>query len=268
MPPHRAYAAVTRLHPGQVTEAHTHDFFETFLVLDGSGIHHWNRRKIPLQRGHLVVIRPEDAHWFSAAPREPVVFINVAVAASWWRTFHRLVGLEQGWEGAGEPRGHRLLHSQELMHLRPRLQELEDAGANPSTRLADAWMHIADLFHGRAASRAAVPEWLEAWRREISASAERLAEPIGYWQRRSGRSPEHLARSCRRYYGLTPGEVLNRARVERVKLLLRTTDAKVITIALDCGFPNLSNFHRHFLRGTGTTPALWRRSATATVPIN
>jgi len=174
--------------------------------------------------------------------------------------------LNEGWERGGDSPGHRLVNSRKLIRLRPKLEELGEGDVTPPLQLIGAWLHVVDIFCEHIVGKSLPPEWLETWRHEVFTAKEKLTEPICYWQHRSGRSPEHLARSCRRHYDLTPGELLNRARVERVKLLLSTTDAKVITIAFDCGFTNLSNFHRHFLRETGTTPALWRCSATPTVP--
>lgn len=264
-PAHRGHVAITRVKPGSSTEAHTHDFFEVFLIVDGRGSHCVNGRKVPLKTGHLAVVRPEDVHWFATTGRESLALLNVAVARSWWRAFHALMGKSEGWERQGDPAGHRLLTSRELLQLHPLLQHLGETELD----LATAWQRIAGLFQNRSSlSRsAAPPPWLEAWRREVFALSERLEEPIGCWQKRCGRSPEHLARSCRAHYGLTPGELLNRARIERAKLLLRTTDEKVITVAFSCGFSNLANFHRHFLRATGTTPRLWRNVAATTVPL-
>jgi AraC-like DNA-binding protein len=67
---------------------------------------------------------------------------------------------------------------------------------------------------------------------------------------------------------VTFSELINQARVERALHLLRTSEDKVITIAFDCGFGNLANFHRVFARQTGSTPSRWRQEAGAAVPVN
>lgn len=101
-----------------------------------------------------------------------------------------------------------------------------------------------------------MPEWLAAWREELR-RGERLGEPVAYWQQRSGRSPEHLARRCRKFFGVPPTEIIARARVAWVQVRLRTGESKVAALALEAGFQNLGYFYRTFRRVTGVTPRAW-----------
>jgi AraC family cel operon transcriptional repressor len=102
---------------------------------------------------------------------------------------------------------------------------------------------------------------------EMMKAGVEIAEPIRYWQKRSGRSPEHLARSCRTFFFCTPTDILNHRRIERAKMLLGSTDEKVIFIGYDCGFRNLANFYRNFSARTGMSPRTWRLHGSATVPV-
>lgn len=52
---------------------------------------------------------------------------------------------------------------------------------------------------------------------------------------------------------------VNELRISRACLLLAETKQSVTEIALDCGFANLSNFNRQFLRLKRTTPSEFRR---------
>ncbi len=51
---------------------------------------------------------------------------------------------------------------------------------------------------------------------------------------------------------------LQHARVDRAKELLRSTDSKMLAIALDLGFEKVQSFTADFRRATGETPAKWR----------
>ena len=51
--------------PGDLS-MHTHDYAETFWVESGTGIHHVNGYRMKLQRGDLVMMRPEDVHTFTS----------------------------------------------------------------------------------------------------------------------------------------------------------------------------------------------------------
>jgi AraC family transcriptional regulator, dual regulator of chb operon len=260
--PHRAHIQVTRLKPGQRSSLHRHDFYEVLLVLQGSGRHHLNGQTLALQPGDLVLLQPQDGHCFSTSAEETLAFINVAVAADWWQALHAALGWDAWLPGRQSTR----LTPAEAEGLGAELGALA-AGAQPLS-LLQAWSRVRDyLMRGARPAAEQVPAWLEALRLDMAQSPESLAEPIGYWQARSARSPEHLARSCRRHYGITFSELLSRARVERARQLLRTSDAKVIAIALDCGFGNMAHFHRVFLRLTGMTPQRWRMAGTAVVPL-
>ena len=52
---------------------------------------------------------------------------------------------------------------------------------------------------------------------------------------------------------------LTEVRIGHACRLLAQTDLPVLTIALDSGFGNLSNFNRAFRRLRGCTPREWRR---------
>jgi AraC family transcriptional regulator, dual regulator of chb operon len=262
VPPHRAHVQVTRLKPGQRSSLHRHDFYEVLLVLHGSGSHHLNGRAQPLQPGDLVALQPQDGHCFSTDAGETLAFINVAVAADWWRALHAALGWDVWLPGR---QGTRLTPA-EAEGLGAELGAL--AGGAQPLGLLQAWSRVRDyLMRGDRPATEQVPGWLEALRLDMARMPEALAEPISFWQARSARSPEHLARSCRRHYGITFSELLNRARVARAQQLLRTSDAKVIAIALDCGFGNMAHFHRVFLRLAGMTPQQWRLAGMAVVPL-
>ena len=61
------------------------------------------------------------------------------------------------------------------------------------------------------------------------------------------------------FNGLSPWEYITIRRIERSKELLRTTEHSVLEVATQCGFCNLSNFNRKFIRIVGTTPNAYRK---------
>ena len=56
-------------------------------------------------------------------------------------------------------------------------------------------------------------------------------------------------------------EYLNRQRVRRACLLLKSSQLSIIEIASAVGYNNLSFFNRYFLRLMGCTPRAWRQNA-------
>ena len=75
------------------------------------------------------------------------------------------------------------------------------------------------------------------------------------------RHPVYLATEFRRCYGETIGSFQRRLRIDRACRLLAASDRPLIEIALDTGFANQTHFSRVFRRGTGVTPAAYRRGS-------
>ena len=64
----------------------------------------------------------------------------------------------------------------------------------------------------------------------------------------------HFVRAFARATGLTPHRYLLRTRLRRAAVRLTTNDARVVDIALQCGFRDVSNFNHAFRTEFGTTP--------------
>ena len=75
------------------------------------------------------------------------------------------------------------------------------------------------------------------------------------------RHPVYLATEFRRCYGETVGSFQRRLRIDRACRLLTSSDLPLIEIAFDSGFANQTHFSRVFRRGTGVTPAEYRRGS-------
>lgn len=82
-------------------------------------------------------------------------------------------------------------------------------------------------------------------------SLENLADQVGL-------SPGYLCQAFKRHTGKTPFQYLIDRRIQAAMLRLRTTDQKVLSIALDCGFNDLTYFNRTFKRLAGCSPTAWR----------
>jgi AraC-like DNA-binding protein len=72
-------------------------------------------------------------------------------------------------------------------------------------------------------------------------------------------SKSHFSRTFKRSVGFSPREYVSARRVERAKLMMRSTSERLSDIALICGFADQSHLNRHFRRLVGMSPGLWRR---------
>ncbi|MBL8026722.1 MAG: helix-turn-helix domain-containing protein [Fibrobacteres bacterium] len=81
---------------------------------------------------------------------------------------------------------------------------------------------------------------------------------IGQIAKAAGMSPSHFAHVFTNEMHLSPIDYRNRLRIMRAMEMLTSSDNKVTSIALECGFNSLSQFNTLFRRITGTAPNTFR----------
>ncbi len=76
--------------------------------------------------------------------------------------------------------------------------------------------------------------------------------------REAGLSAYHFLRTFKQLTGVTPHQYVRRVRLREAARRLASDGAKVLDIALDCGFGDVSNFNRAFRSEFGTSPREFR----------
>jgi AraC family transcriptional regulator len=74
-------------------------------------------------------------------------------------------------------------------------------------------------------------------------------------------SPYHFLRTFERVTGVTPHQYVLRARLREAATRLTADPSKVLDVALDCGFGDVSNFNRAFRNEFGVAPRSFRAGA-------
>lgn len=72
-------------------------------------------------------------------------------------------------------------------------------------------------------------------------------------------SQSHLSSQFKARTGTSYVKYVTALRMDKAKKLLRTTDQSVSSVAVMVGYPNTTNFYRHFQKHTKTTPAIYRQ---------
>ncbi len=81
------------------------------------------------------------------------------------------------------------------------------------------------------------------------------------WAQRLRLSPNYLCRIFKERTGLSLFDYIARRRVQRAMILLRGSDRRILDIALECGFRDLSYFNRKFAALAGLPPGAYRQRA-------
>lgn len=77
--------------------------------------------------------------------------------------------------------------------------------------------------------------------------------------REFGLSEKTLYRYTKSFLGMSPKEMIDKARVERARRLLRSSDCSISMVGQQCGFTNEATFHRVFKKETEMTPNEYRQ---------
>jgi AraC family transcriptional regulator len=87
---------------------------------------------------------------------------------------------------------------------------------------------------------------------EDDLSLDEMAQSVGL-------STAHFARMFRKSTGQTPHQFVLRQRLERAKAMLRAPDARVLDVAVACGFKTQQHFAQVFRDVWGVSPTEYRQ---------
>jgi transcriptional regulator GlxA family with amidase domain len=82
--------------------------------------------------------------------------------------------------------------------------------------------------------------------------------PLAELAKAAGLSPFHFLRTFEALTGTTPHQYVMRMRLRRAAVRLLTESARILDIALDSGFGDVSNFNRAFRTEFGMNPRAYR----------
>ena len=77
--------------------------------------------------------------------------------------------------------------------------------------------------------------------------------------KKAGMSTARFARVIKRIHGMSPMQLITKARIASGCRFLRESDASIAEIGLECGFEDHSAFTRAFRSVTGCSPSEYRR---------
>lgn len=267
---HYAYTSRVRaMHP----RYHYHPEIELTFFVRGRGLRFVGDSIQPFGAGDLCLLEPNLLHfWHTGEELQSVEAIGVHIraatlagAAEQWPEFRRLRELP----GLCR-RGVRIDGGQAEIIVR----DLTEAAAMPegSSRRLTAVLRAFDAacdpagHHPLSATSAAAPQAdrvLSRFARVIEALHAEMPTPPDQAAMASliGMTPAAFSRFFKQCMGRGYTDYVNAWRVGLACRQLLQTDLPITQIAFDCGFENLSNFHRRFRHYKQTTPHEYRAAA-------
>ena len=246
---------------------HVHDCFEIGLCLKGSGIFVVEDEILPFAAGDLITINARVMHGLRIAPGEEsdwnFIFVDLVRLLDDVEEDRAVLGAgaltEPGFPNVVSP-------DQTYAHwlLRRLIGELSQphGAAHRSLVRAYLWALVIELHRlvrHEPATRS--PVHLGRLHPALRYLTEHYSEPVRtiVLARACHVSEATLRRLFQAGLGCTPQERLARRRIQMACSLLRTTDRKVIDVAMDVGYGAPSSFNRQFRRQLGCSAAVWRR---------
>lgn len=246
---------------------HYHDFFEIFLITQGSVIHHVNSQKQHLKEGALVFVRPGDVHCYEKTPDEDCQFINLAFPKE---TIYALFE----YLGEGLPKQSYLSASLSPFIILSKSKKdvlklkLENLNLIPPSRKNAVKTELRTLLveiftryfmTGYRYSNTGMPDWLKNVCIEME-NKQNFTRGMSALIEITGKSQEHICRTFKKYLNQTPTEFINSLRLDYIQNLLINTDQDILSVAIEAGFENLSHFNHVFKRQFNMSPTKFRKT--------
>lgn len=243
---------------------HIHDFYEFFLLLEGSQEYLSQDKSCPLSAGALVLVRPGEKH--SRRYTEPGCHINVAFSQDVAKALFSYLGAGFPQEALLDLESvpYALLTESEIMVWKDRLEELGALGASGAetirTKLRIILLELfVNYFVGYVPARQSKTcGWFEKLLQQMNAK-ENFTAGVPRMLELSGKSNEHLCRTFRQIKDCTPTDYVNRLRIHFAANLLAVSDYDIVTICFDSGFDGLSYFYHLFRQEFGCPPGKYRK---------
>ncbi len=256
------HLARVTIHSRHDLSLHKHNFAEIFWVESGSGAHLINDRKITLEPGHLVMIRPDDQHTFASA-RGGLTLMNLAFPLE---TLHHLrnryfAGVDSFFWTPDVIPYQTLLAVSSVRRISQRAEEVLQ-NRKSSFYLDHLLLFIFRLLfdNDNLSADQKIPAWLSHAVRAYSTPAM-FKQGVRGFADVAERNIDHVNRTVQRTMHKTLTDLVTELRMNFASKQLSITNTPIKTICNDCGFTNLGHFYKTFKEVYQQTPSAYRRSS-------
>lgn len=243
---------------------HWHEYYEVFLMLEGTAIHKVNGASIHLSKGSLVFIRPQDCHDYALEEGTSCSFLNLTYSVETVESVFSFLG-------DGFP-ANALLNSKYPPEIR--LTEYEFTRLNgkmDSVRALDpsdiqrrkTLLHILlfDILTRHFSNTEDIMDYVPAWLENMCSKIKQnggFTQGTDYFLSLTDRSREHVSRCMKKYMGMTVSTYINDLRLNYIANMLRDSNHNVTEIIFESGFNNISWASEQFKNKYGVTMSQYR----------
>lgn len=256
-------------HENNDSYMHRHHCLELNFCLGGCGRYVIGEKEYPIEAGDLFIINDLEYHQAINLSGElellvivftPDMILKESEDYDLIRTFYE-------WKRDFQHRLPKMTQAGALMQEMER--EFADCEAGYRLILKASLLKLLGLLYRRFAQTESSAEQMRAFQSAYKDLAPalfyidtHLTEPIRLAQLASEVSlnPNYFSSQFSSLMGLTVSEYILRHRLRRAAGLLACTERSVLSVAMECGFSNISYFNRVFRKQFALTPTEYRKS--------
>lgn len=232
------------------TTLHTHEFHEMFLVLEDCVTHHINGKSFELSKNTLVFIRPDDAHYFSISDKG--TFVNIVFDSQIFRSAEKIFHIKDYSPCILNPKD-----ASDIINELKLISGLMCKKNETAVRLKCFVLETISLF-AQTWQSDNLPKWLAELLCEINKD-ENFTKGLDFLYALSGKTPEHMTRTFKKYLNQTPTEYLNVLKLNLAKNMLLTSGDSITDICFSSGFNDTSYFFVQFKKQYNCSPGEYRK---------
>ena len=245
-----------------LTEMHSHNYFEYFIITNGSITHEVNGKTNILKTGDLVFIRPSDCHKYMIDKVQNCNMINVSF---------RPIYFDKVAEYFDFPILDRLIKEEypptvnltsiQINQIKKKHSKLNTSRDKQSliallkTLIVDIFAYF--IIEYDTQSNNSSEKWLQQVLAQMN-TPENIEEGLPALIRLSNFSHGHLCRLIKKEFGMTPTQYVKNLQLQYAANLLTTSDYDILSIAVRLGFSSLSHFITIFKEKYGLSPSKYR----------
>ena len=244
---------------------HYHDYYEIFIPLNGKAIHIVNDARLPLKKGVAIFIRPSDTHDYVCDGEDGFDMLNITFTKDMANSIFSYIDDKETLDVLSSPSLPPCITLSED-DLRILASDMNDIRLmeTDARLLKSSWrlllMKLVNLFILRPSEEqlhASAPKWLMELREKLKED-NNFAEGLPCIDRLCDKSREHVARSMKKYYGVTVSEYINDLRLNYMANMLRYSNHEILDIIFESGFNNVSWCYKCFSKKYGMSPLEYR----------
>lgn len=240
---------------------HTHEYWELFIVSDGTTVHHLNDKPAVMQKGSACLIRPQDKHKLVCYPNQSVQTITFMIKPAYMQALLAFYDLDELNFQSDLSFTLNPIQLNSIMQNTLVIQSMVFSDLKEKeTRCRLLFAELISILINQKIVKlkkmpACVIQLLETLSnpllREVSIKKD-LASIANY-------SYSNVLRIFKKYTGYTISQYVQTTKINYAMELLKNSDMRIIEIAETIGYDSIANFNRLFKRNTGLTPTEFRK---------